>query len=91
MIYEEILKPPDTLTESSAPELLIEEQQQYEVECAIDRETDILDLLTPEQYRELMEAEKECDNGEVFSLDEFRKEFSTWRTEFKLENPHLKE
>lgn len=90
---EEAIQQPGMLTEEMKLELTMEEQQESEAENSTEPESeiDILDMLTPEQYKELMESVKESDKGNVLTLEELRKEFEEWRTNFILANPSQRE
>jgi hypothetical protein len=83
MSKEERIKQLYELTEKSDDESLLQELQESEAEYATGSEIDILDELTPEQYRQLMESAGRSDRGEVIPWDEFVKRFEEWRTPFK--------
>lgn len=85
------IKPPYPLPSEIDEELELAEVQESEAEYSTEPEIDILDMLTPEQYQELMDSVEESKKGNDDSWDEFRKNFNEWRTKFKLANPLLKE
>jgi hypothetical protein len=91
MPVNESIKPSYPLPSEIDDEQDLQELQESEAEYATEPEIDILDMLTPEQYKELMDNVAESEKGNVLSWDEFEKQFNEWRTKFKLENPHLKE
>jgi hypothetical protein len=83
MSKEERIKQLYELTEESNDERLLQELQELEAEYASESEIDILDELTPEQYRELMESVEESRKGNDASWEQFRTNFREWRTKFK--------
>lgn len=83
MSKKERIKQLYELTEESNDEKLLQELQELQAEYATESEIDILDELTPDQYRQLMESVERADRGEVVSWEEFQKEFDEWRTKLK--------
>ena len=91
MLIDESLKPSYPLPSEIDDEQGLQELQESEAEYATEPEIDILDMLTPEQYRELMETVEESKKGNVIPWEEFKITFKEWITQFKLANPWLKD
>ena len=84
MTKEERKKELYALTAELDDEDLKQELHELEAEYATEPEIDILDELTPEQYRELMEADERFERGEGIPWEQFRTSFNEWRTNYKL-------
>jgi hypothetical protein len=83
MTKEERIKELYALTAEIDDEDLKQELHELEAEYATEPEIDILDELTPEQYRQLMQADEDMENGLGIPWEEFRTSFNQWRTQFE--------